>query len=123
MQLLLLHPEVPTCEDCRKWLYKDDWSISMRAGQQVPRPRGSPLPCVNCPKSGKHNKPNPTAELTGRNGAAYELWLAARAGLDVPDLPVVYRDLVLIQGVVERVERMERQRADVARLFPLLTKK
>ena len=103
--------------DCQAWLHDKDWRVTKRAGQPVPRAPGLPLPCGTCPKS-TDGKPNPGAELTGRNARAYEYYLSVRAGCGAADDPIVRANCALIQSVVERVERA---RSDVRNLLGLIT--
>lgn len=102
--LLLAHPELPTCADCRAWLHDKDWRVSRRAGRPVPRPPGTPLPCPRCPKS-EDGRPNPGAELSAKNARAYHLALAARAGAAVAADPIVERNLALVQSAADQYER------------------
>lgn len=109
MALALARPEIPACEDCGRWLYDKDWKQSRRAGKPVPRPAGVPTPCALCPKSAGTGRPNPAAELSGRNAKTLALYHQAKAGLPVPADPIARRNL----GVIERVTRqVERQQSD-----------
>lgn len=101
--MLLQHPEVPRCADCQRWFYDDKWQLSTRGGQPVPRTKGTPTPCFRCPKS-LDGRPNPGAEMHGRNARIYELYLMIRAGMTMPDDLAVRRSCALIQLVVDRVQ-------------------
>ena len=69
--LALYHPEVPTCAECQTWLYSPGWKQTERKGEPVRRPRGAPLPCRTCPKSGD-GKPHPEREFTAQDWRTYE---------------------------------------------------
>jgi hypothetical protein len=114
--ILLAHPEIPSCEDCRSWLYRDDWTKSTRAGSPVPRPPGTPLPCHQCPKS--HDaRPHPEIDLTPRHRLALNLYYQVRAGLPMPDDGAVRRNCGLIHQAAEAVGR---HRSDMRPFLSLL---
>jgi hypothetical protein len=55
--------------------------------------------------------------MTGRNAAAYHLYLMIQAGAPMPDDAIVRRNCAVIQLVTDRVER---QQFDVAGLLTTL---
>lgn len=109
MWVALAHAEVPTCEECQRFLHDKDWRPVKRLGQKVARPPGAQPPCWKCPKSGPTNgHPVPEADMIGRNARAWELYLTIQAGASMPDDEIVRQNCALIQLVVEQ-ERATRQ--------------
>lgn len=102
--LLLTHPELPSCENCKLWLYGKDWKIVERAGKPCKRPSGDRLPCHQCPKS-SDGQPNPGAELSSKNSAAFQLYLEIKAGRPMPDDKIVQRNCALIRWAEDQVAR------------------
>lgn len=102
MGMHVRHGEIPTCEDCRKYVYDKDWRpYKGRGGQdRMLRSPRDPLPCIRCPKAAK-GKPNPGADLIGRNWKTWLYFLKARAGLPVPDDPLLHENIGLISMIVE----------------------
>ncbi len=104
LSLELSHPELPTCDDCQKWIYGSDWRRTERGRPPKPqeRPKGTPLPCINCPKSRVHNTPRPDRELTNENRAAlayYHLCQADATGLIPRDLIVVQNNALIGRAI------------------------
>jgi hypothetical protein len=110
------HGEIPSCTDCRLWLYGPDWRRTMRAGQPVARPPAAPSPCHKCPKS-RDGRPNPAADLRGRNWLTYLLYQAVKAGLPMPDDLIAARNCAMIQMATDRLER---QQGDIRLLLKTL---
>jgi hypothetical protein len=50
-------------------------------------------------------RPNPGAELTGRNAQTWELYLAVQAGYPCPEDPIVRRNFALIRWTESEAER------------------
>lgn len=101
MATLMSHGKVPTCADCKKWMYDiDTWKPVTRGGKNVRRAPGDPLPCWKCPKS-LDGQPNPGGDMKGRNWQTYLLWLQARAGCSMPDDPLLRQNLAIIQYIVD----------------------
>lgn len=49
---LFLHPELPSCADCQRWVYDPKtWRRAKRRGEWVEREEGEPSPCDLCPKA------------------------------------------------------------------------
>ena len=104
--LLLAHPEIPTCADCKQWIYSEEWRREERAGVPVKRPRGSGTPCWRCPKSEDRKTPNPDAELTARNSLAFKVYLQIKAGLVPERVDTILRENCgLIRWVDDGVQR------------------
>ena len=100
--MAIQHPEVPACSDCQAFMYDPKtWKICTRGGKPLPRTKNAPTPCYQCPKS-DDGRPNPGAELRGRNARIYELYLMVRAGVPMPDDLAIHRNLALVQLVVDR---------------------
>lgn len=115
--LFLDHPEIPSCADCQKWLHNPDWSRTERPkGTPLLRPQGSPTPCWKCPKA-EAGKPNPGAELTGRNWQAFHFYLQIKAGMPMPDDAIVRDNCAAIRLVEDLVQR---QRTDIHGLLRAL---
>ncbi len=111
--LLILHPEIPTCADCQTWRYDvKTWKRSVRAGKEIRRQPGETLPCHQCPKSMKHNQPNPGAEMTLDSRRAYQYVLQCLADTTgmLPRDRVVIRNIALVQLVKERIEQLRGER-------------
>lgn len=124
--LWIAHPEIPSCADCRRWIYdpRRGWEQARRAGKPQARPAGSPLPCGSCPKSADKRTPNPAAELSPRNQRAYELYLTIQAGAPMPDDAIVRRNCALLHMVERQCERNQSDPgAVVAALLPLVMPK
>lgn len=101
LAVLLEHPDVPTCADCKLWLYKDG-ELLKHLNKPIPRPLNSPLPCHKCPKS-PDSKPNPGADMRGRGARAYELYLLIKSGMPMPEDAIVRRNCLLIEMVLQRL--------------------
>jgi hypothetical protein len=109
------HPELPTCEDCQTYVYDADWRKTERRGLPVLRAsygRELSLPCHmgKCPKS-TDRRPNPGAELNGKNWLAYTLYTEIKAGRPMPDDAIVVRNCGLIRLVEDRVAAMNQRLA------------
>jgi hypothetical protein len=105
----LLHHEVPTCEECCKWIYDPKtWKKAERpAGTPTPRPKGTMPSCHACPKSGEVSRPRPDRDLTEESRAIYEYYLLCQAdatGLLPRDLLVVENNAWVhrVLGMIER---------------------
>jgi len=59
-------------------------------------------PCWKCPKS-PDGKPNPGAELKGKQARAYQAYEFVRAGVPLPDDLILARNCALIRRVEEMV--------------------
>lgn len=99
--MLLTSPGLPPCDDCKQWMYDDDWKRCTRLGVDLPRSAGTPTPCWKCPKG-----PVPyEKELSLKNWTAYDLYLQCKAGKPIPDDPIVHQNHALIRWVEDNVER------------------
>ncbi len=121
--LHLARPEIPTCQDCQTWVHDDRWRRTeyrlVRGGPKIPLPNFKGItPCVLCPKSIRSPdgsaRPNPGADLAGRNWQALQLYTAVRAGAPMPDDGIAVKNCALIQGVVDQYERQQREAAIVS---------
>lgn len=91
VRLLLFHPELPSCADCKKWMTNEDWSFTTRKGNdgkdhRVPNWDGK-TPCNRCPKIPKDDPkkvPESAMELNDKNWAAYSHYKECKAVGDWP---------------------------------------
>ncbi len=101
---------MPTCDDCRKHVYKaETWERSTRNGLPVVRPPGTPLPCIRrdaCPKS-DDGQPHPErdATLQSEQAIAYYRQCKADTGGLLPRDRIVIRNNSLIQQIEERTSQ------------------
>lgn len=122
LRLVLLHPELPSCESCQAWLYDENWQQTKRAGQPLSRPKGCTTPCWKCPKS-KDDKPNPDAELSAKNWQAYTYYRQCQAdttGILPRDLTVV-KNNAIIRAVEEQANK-EQSMMSMARMMGVFGK-
>lgn len=118
VRLLLFHPELPSCADCKKWLTNEDWSFVTRKGNdgkkvRVPNWDGK-TPCKRCPKIPNDMEPIPESaqELNEKNWMAYAHYKECRIVSDWPKTtegvdPIVKRNAVLVRQVEEAYERQQ----------------
>ena len=115
MRLLLLHPELPTCGDCQRFVYDptDGWRRSERGGRPTPRESGQPPPCGSCPKVPRGRTPHPAhaVELTDDNYQAWVHYQRCKAVGRFPADAIVERNAGLLRTVEEQVAREERARS------------
>lgn len=121
--MLLNDPAIATrsCDDCAAWMWGKDNRVLTRAGQPVPRPRGTKTPCWECPKTRHMREDQRTREnavdLSARNWQAYRFWQMAK--IDTTGL--LFRDLVTLEvlAAVERVVQDSRESSQLS-LWQLL---
>ena len=109
---------MPTCEDCRAWVYdpKRNWERTEKPrGNPLRRIRGSPTPCAVCPKA-IDNRPAPEADLSDRNWQAWRHYQECRATGQFPADALVRRNAGLIRQIEDQAAR-----ADMARLVQAMT--
>ncbi len=112
LRLLWTHPELPACAECQQWVY--DIKTGKRkthGGQDIPRGRGSPLPCASCPKGKPDSQPHPEKELSDAGWTAYRYVQDVEtdpAGQFIPRDRVTLRAVALVRGVREELERTHR---------------
>ena len=105
---MLAHPELPSCNDCQKWLYDPKtWQRMARGGKELPRPPDQPPPCSVCPKipQGAVPIPDNAVELSRENHLAYTLALEVMAGRPMPDDPITWRNCALVQQALQSHDR------------------
>ncbi len=102
---LISHPELPTCQDCKDWIYDENWKRlrDRKTGKEYRRPLGTPTPCHKCPKG-----PVPfEKELTLQNAQAFRYYLECKVdnlGL-LPQDRITVRNNSLIRFVEENATR------------------
>jgi len=113
LQIALYHPEIPTCENCKKWEYTKEWKIRERGDPKKPQLRAPPFvtPCETCPKK-SHERAAET-ELSEKNIRAVEYFYRVRATFGrclaeraVND-GVLMRNLGIIERIVSQWERSQ----------------
>ncbi len=122
VRLLMTHPNLPTCEDCKKWLFDREWNPVPKRGDPndyEERPialNGKPdTPCYSCPKIPMDKKqvasPEHAIELSDRNKRA--LWYAYQCEADdthlLPRDLTVVRNNALVKLAKENLERDQNQ--------------
>lgn len=108
VQLLLLHPELPTCGDCQRWMYTESWRCVKRQGRLVPRPSGTPTPCYRCPKIPVDAIPLAAnaVSLSAKNHQTYQLYLQIKAGRPMPDDAIVRQNCGFLRQVEDDIHLM-----------------
>jgi hypothetical protein len=86
----------------------------------IPRPPGVAPPCYRCPKAQGKGKPNPAAEMRGRNAVAYQTYLAGKAGLPISGDAVTAQLFATIQMVVDQAQRRAAKEGPLPDLLMLL---
>ncbi len=134
MTLELCHPRLPTCTDCQKYRYDDDWNLKKRrrgrVGLQVieePELRlaGDIPPCAKCPKipSGAVPLPENAVVLSPENRAAFFYWRLCSQDPNDRDFPrdaLTRENNALIQGRIDSIDR--RYAADANEILLMLAK-
>ncbi len=124
ISLRLSHSNLPSCGDCKQTLYDKDWKPVQRRGEIVPRPAGTPTPCVTCPKC-RHlplteRKPENAAALSPKNEAAYWYYLQCR---EDPRGELTPRDAITLRNnalIRQTLDDFDRAQANIAPLFMAL---
>ena len=111
LRLYLTHPELPSCEQCLRFVYDPaTWQRSEKPkGTPVKRPPNVPTPCRSCPKIPQGERPHPSnaIELTDENYRVYVHYQRCKAVGRFPDDPIVEHNAGLIRTVEDRVARDE----------------
>ena len=121
LRLYLRHPELPSCENCQKYLYDPNtWEVDKdESGQPQKRWPGCPLPCVKCPKIPQGADPHPknAVELSEMGKSIYHYELLLRE--DKTNL--LKRDSITIShaAIIRTVERRLEQSDDSAMMANL----
>lgn len=110
----MLHPELPTCGECQKWVYDPTkgWKQSERGGKPVRRESGSPTPCGLCPKIPRGERPHPAhaVELSDDNYRAWLHYQRCKAVGRFPADAMVERNAGIIRTIEEQVARDQQER-------------
>ncbi len=118
VRLRLFHPEFAgrTCASCKEWVYQDDGTIQLRAGEPVKRFRGAPTPCGTCPKipSGLPKCPESAVEPSEKSARIYQHYRECRAVARFPDDPIVKRHAAIIRALHDERDRLPLERLTVA---------
>lgn len=109
MTLLLCHPELPTCDDCEKYVYDEHWKqIENPIGEGPMLRDGARPPCMRCPKCATSPEKSPAAgrqaELSPRNRQCLEHYWATKDGCLTEEEkrdPVVRRTRAIINQVYD----------------------
>jgi hypothetical protein len=109
VRLLLLHAELPTCEDCCRWVYNPTtWQREMRGGKPCERPPEALPPCTSCPKVPKGEPPTPEtgrkSELSEKGLQAYMHWRRCKAVGRHPEDDLYEHNAALLQMVDEEAK-------------------
>ncbi len=90
-------------------MYGDTWKKSLRAGQPIPRPPGTPTPCQKCPKADTLDptrpwlkSPAPWKDLSNRNMAAWMHYLQIKATGLCPEDAQVIKNAGLIRMIEDQ---------------------
>jgi hypothetical protein len=127
VRLLLLHPEVPSCDQCEQFIHDPGrgWQPLKKRGSSEPEPRpaGTATPCGLCPKI---PKPCPAtgrkSELSERNWQTYLHYLQCKAVGEFPPDALVRRNAGWIRMIEDQVQREQAAGADTALLTVLARK-
>ena len=103
------HPNLPTCDDCKKWVHDKDWKRSERRGLPILRGPNDPTPCQVCPKIPRGAAPIPdnAVSLLAKNTEAYWYYHQCQADQTaiLPRDRIVVRNNALIKLVLESQDR------------------
>ena len=117
MRLIRLHPEVAyrSCNDCKKYLYSEDGTVTRRVGIPVLRPANATMPCAACPKQPYDvapalRTPETAVEMTDANREAYAHYRECRAVGVFPDDPIVRMNAASIRAVEDAADRVPLER-------------
>lgn len=106
--MLRLAPQLPSCADCKRWLFDlRTGRRTERGGKPVPRLVNVPTPCRDCPKvpAGAPPVPESAVELTPANLLCLAHYQGCRATGHWPDDERVKRNAALIRAVDDAVEQ------------------
>ena len=130
----MLHPEVPTCDDCETWLYDPKtWKRISRipGGPWLERPVDKDgrkiTPCESCPKILQGEDPcsavGRKAELSPKNLTAYQHYLECKAVGQFPQDATVKRHAGVIRMVEDFAARQQTKMAAIDSMILVLTAK
>ena len=106
-----LHPQLPRCEDCKRWVY--DLKTGKRTlrgdGSPVERPPGVGTPCRNCPKipEGQPPCPESAVELMPENVMCVVHYKQCRATGRWPEDERAVRNAAHIREVEDAIDRAQ----------------
>lgn len=106
------HADIPSCAECKEWMFDKDWRPTKHLGQRVPRGK-TPTPCWKCPKGPVpfENEPTRTTLLT------IEYFYACQAD-DSGFL--LARDRRVVENNALILKIRERMQREAMRALPLL---
>jgi hypothetical protein len=114
VRLLLLHPELPSCQECQTKVYDptNGWRPAERGGKPCLREPGTPTPCGVCPKIPRGQQPHPSnaIELTDAHYRAFVHYQRCKATGRFPADRIVERNAGILRTVEEQVAREEQGR-------------
>lgn len=114
MSLILTHPATAyrSCEDCQRWIYDVQSGQIKRnklTGEPIPRPPGTKMPCVHCPRCEGEAEKTPEVgkrrSWSARNWRTWELyWRQQGTGSRVGDA-IVRRNFGIIAEALAQYDR------------------
>jgi hypothetical protein len=111
--LQITHAEVAarTCEECKKWMYRDDGSLILVKGKPMLRPAGVKTPCITCPKcigTAKTSQEGCKCDLSNKNLLTIKRYyehLAAPGPVD----DIMRRNFGVIRQVIDGMDRVHQR--------------
>jgi hypothetical protein len=123
--LWLTNPELSTrsCDNCKKWLYREDGTIAKRRGHKLRRPPGQKPPCRTCPKESPEKAWQ--YELHQRNWLALDVYWEVQATSGVCLTDVEKSDSILMRNLatIHRIMTEFRNRSLASQLTGLAISK
>lgn len=97
------HAEIPSCAECKQWMYDKDWRPTKHLGQRVSRGK-SQTPCWKCPKGPLPFENEPTRATLLTIEYFYQCQ-ADDSGFLLPRDRRVIENNALILKIRERIQR------------------
>jgi len=110
--ILLAHPNVPTCDDCKHWMYDSKtWQRNKRGTRFVRRPQHVKPPCRACPKCQDEKTPSPAVgqrnTLNRRNQETLQRFHEHQAAGGPVDDPITRKNFGIIQQMFDVYQRSQ----------------
>jgi hypothetical protein len=118
VQLWILHPELPSCDDCERFAYDEHWKRVEWPGSESGYMErfGAPPPCSTCPKCSQSEEKSPAAgrqsDLSPRNIACFDNYLGIRDGglsEDEKKCPLARRTRAILSWYLETTRQQQMQ--------------